>query len=309
MGYICSGDRERNKMKRIKNLIRNINYLSKHSLWDRREEDIVYLTNKILSDAVYEFDLDVAGVSKLRILDQMQSLEAIRDSNKSFVRTGDGEVKIMMGMDQPFQKYEQEIADRLIRLLENPGEDILVGINRNYFVPLMTKGNAAYYRRNAYSFRNFYLEHCNPDATYIDATCTSYPIGCGDTEDGYNSMVYEYWRKLFAGKHIAVVCGKGILDSLKYDIFALAESKKMIEGPKRHAWDEHDALISRIKREVSKEQLIVFILGMAGKAMIPELTDMGYVCWDVGHLAKYYNAYKTNLPGTKENIARFYAPD
>ena len=44
-------------MGRIKNLIRNINYLTKHSLWDQREEDIVYLTDKILDDGFYEYEL------------------------------------------------------------------------------------------------------------------------------------------------------------------------------------------------------------------------------------------------------------
>lgn len=297
-------------LRRIKNLIRNINYLSKHSLWDRREEDIVYLTNKILNDAVYEFGLGIEGTAKLNILDQMQSLELIKKSDKSFVRTGDGEIKIMQGMDQPFQKYEEEIAERLTALLENPRKDIYVGINRNYFVPLMpAENNAYYYRRHAYELRNFYFEHCNPETTYIDATFTSHPFSYGHEQMKYSDKVYECWRQLFKDRKIAIVCGAGILNDLEYDIFELAASKRIIEGPKKHAWGEHDSLISRIKKEVSKEELIVFILGMAGKAMIPELTDMGYICWDVGHLAKYYNAYKMKMPSTKENIAKFYAPD
>lgn len=48
---------------------------------------------------------------------------------------------------------------------------------------------------------------------------------------------------------------------------------------------------------------------MAGKAMIPEVADLGYVAWDVGHLAKSYNAFMTNMQVTPENIANFYAPD
>ena len=43
--------------------------------------------------------------------------------------------------------------------------------------------------------------------------------------------------------------------------------------------------------------------------MIPEVTDMGYCAWDIGHLAKSYNAYMNNMQPTKENIKNFYAPD
>jgi hypothetical protein len=53
----------------------------------------------------------------------------------------------------------------------------------------------------------------------------------------------------------------------------------------------------------------VFILGQSGKAMTVQLTDMGYTCWDVGHLAKYYNAFMTGMVWNAENKAKFYAPD
>lgn len=293
-------------MSRIKNFLRNINYLTKHSLWDDNEKQIVYLTNKILDDGLYEYGLKLPYNLKLQILDARQSLELLKKENKSFVRTSDGEVKLMSGMDQPFQKYEKEIADRLIQLLEEPRTDIYVGINRNYFIPLIPKGNPYYYRRNAYDFRNFYMKHCAFQAIYIDATFTSYNCNSDQEEIEYH---YNCWREMFKEKDIVVVCGQGILDKLEYDIFELARTKKYIYGPSRHAWDQHDELINKIKAEISKDQLLVFILGMAGKAMIPELTDMGYVCWDVGHLAKYYNAYMTGMVWSEENRNKFYAPD
>lgn len=294
-------------MGRIRNLVRNINYLMKHSLWDQREEDIVYLTNKILNDGKYEFNIKTNSDIQLNILDPQQSLLSIKNNSKSFVRTSDGEIKLMMGMDQPFQRYEQEIANRLISLLEHPRDDIYVGINRNYFIPLMPLENPPYYRRNAYDFRLFYLKHCNAKTVYIDATFTSYRIGSQKTPE--LQKFFNQWMELFADEDIVVVCGSGILDKLNHDVFQLAASKKLIEGPKRNAWDAHDDLIYKIKNTASKEQKLVFILGMAGKAMIPELAELGYTCWDVGHLAKYYNAYMTELPGTTENIADFYAPD
>lgn len=294
-------------LKRLKNYIRNINYLSKHSLWDDHEEFIAWITDKILDDASYEYGLDYVGKKHLNIFDIDQTLDLIEQSNKSFVRTSDGEIKAMMGEDHAFQKYEKEVTDRLINLMEQPRDNILVGINRNYFIPLKQIEDNWYYRRNAYEFRSFYLKHCNESIKYIDSCCTG-----GRHNDSDRTVIkrhYERWKNLFKDRDLVIVCGNGILDSLEYDIFELANSKEYIYGPKTNAWDKHDEIINKITDNVSKDKILVFILGQAGKAMIPELTDMGYICWDVGHLAKYYNAYMTNMEWNKENTAKFYAPD
>lgn len=293
-------------MERIKNFIRNINYLTKYSLWEQREEDIVYLTNKILDDGIYEYGLEIEGFEGITILDDEESFQLVVEGRKSFVRTGDGEIKIMMGMDQPFQKYDKEIAERLCRLFSEPDEKIYVGLNRNYFLP-MRDNPPKYYRRNAYDFRQFYSKYCLKNKKYISSVFTGHNWGEEKSEKVKHR--YQKWLEAFENEDIVIVCGEGILNKLEYDIFERAKSKKIIEGPRCHAWDKHTEIMNQIEREVSKEQLIVFILGMAGKAMIPELVDRGYTCWDVGHLAKYYNAYMTGMENNSENIANFFAPD
>ena len=43
--------------------------------------------------------------------------------------------------------------------------------------------------------------------------------------------------------------------------------------------------------------------------MIPQLTEDGYMCWDVGHLAKYYDTYMHGKILSEDEIKKFYAPD
>ena len=112
---------------RIRNLLRNINYLSKHSLWEQREEDIVYLSNKILDDGIYEYGLQLQDYNYLNVLKQRESIELIIQSGKSFVRFNDGEINLMKGKDQPFQKYDKELVKILYDILNNPRADLLVG--------------------------------------------------------------------------------------------------------------------------------------------------------------------------------------
>ena len=103
--------------------------------------------------------------------------------------------------------------------------------------------------------------------------------------------------------------GIGILEKLEIDIFENAECVIKIDAPRINAWDEHTQIIQEINKKVPKNYVIIFILGMAGKAMIPQLTDQGYMCWDVGHLAKYYDENKKKTVFTKEERAKFFAPD
>ncbi len=292
-------------IKRLWNMIRNINYLSKHSLWDDKEQLIVYLTNKILNDASYEFDLEYKNKKHLSILDTDETMDLLERENVSFIRTGDGEISLMRGENHSFQCYEKEVADRLIEALEKPKKGLLVGLNRNYFIPLMPVDNPFYYRRNAYEFRKFYLKHCSPDTQYISAVCTSYFPQIDSREKIEKHM--NRWRRLFQDKNLVIVCGENLLDDYEYDVFELAKSKSFIYGPRVNAWTERKRIFEQIEKLETKDQVLVFILGQAGKAMITELVDKGYICWDVGHLAKYYNAFMTNMEWNEENIAKFYA--
>lgn len=295
-------------MRKIKTLLRNINYLMKHSLWDQREEDIVYLTNKILDDGIYEYGINLPDREPIKILTQEETLSLIERCPKSFVRTGDGELSIIQGKSQPFQKYEWEIANTLEQLLKHKRDDIYVGINRNYYISL---GNvdmySKFYRRKAYDLRNEYKKYLDLENVYIDATFTSYEL-----EQERNKKfdeVYERWRNLFKDKKIIIVCGEGILNSYQYDVFELAKDKIIIDAPRINAWDKKDSIINQIKKHNAKEWTVVFILGMAGKAMIPQLTEGGYMCWDVGHLAKYYDTYMHGKILSEDEIKKFYAPD
>ena len=292
-------------MGRIKNLIRNINYLSKHSLWDQRENDIVYLSKKILDDAQVEFGLKPDD-NEIRILGVEESVELVKKSNKSFVRFNDGEINLMKGCNQPFQKYDEELVRCLYEILETNDDNLIVGLNRDYYVPLYNSDSIDYYRRYAYDFRKFFGEHCLKDRNYIDASFTFYRFGdySSDAE-----KFWEKWKEMFRGRKLAIICGEGILDKLQFDIFDLCSERIYIYGPKRHAWSKHKEIIAEIVEKVSKETTLVFILGMAGKAMIPETTKLGYVSWDIGHLAKGYDAYMRKILPTQEFINDFFAPD
>lgn len=293
-------------MNRFMILLKNINYLTKHVLWNQREEDIVYLSNKIIDDIIYEYNIRPEGYHFFDIMNVWDSIDYISSNNKSFVRFGDGEINLMKGMSQPFQEFDKELVERLYRTLAQNDDNLAVGINRDYYVPLFCEQGRDYNRRHAYDFRCFFSKYCNKDRTYLDGSFTFWNFGEHSKE---SELFWNKWKNMFRGKKIAIVSGTGVLDKLEHDVFELCSEKIYIYGPNKHAWREHDRIIAEIKDTVGKDYILVFILGMAGKAMIPETTQMGYISWDIGHLAKSYDAYMKNVEYTQENIANFYAPD
>lgn len=79
-------------------------------------------------------------------------------------------------------------------------------------------------------------------------------------------------------------------------------------GPKHNSFDQFDTLLSKAKMYPSNKTL-VFILGPCSKALVYELAKEGYIAWDVGHLAKDYDAWMKGMDKTPQNIIDFYKPD
>ena len=293
-------------MNRLKTFIRNINYLSKHALWNQREDDIVYLTNKILDDAIYEYDIKPNDYLFFNIMDTWESIDYIQNTNKSFVRFCDGEINLMKGINQPFQEYDVELVNRLYKILSSNDDRLAVGISRDYYIPLYKEQEVDYIRRHAYDYRCFFEKYCNKERKYLDGSFTFWNFGEHSPE---SELFWKKWKNMFSEKKIAIISGRGVLDKLEYDVFEQSKERLFIYGPNKHAWKEHDLIIDEIKNKVDKDYILIFILGMAGKAMIPETIQMGYTSWDIGHLAKSYDAYMKNIEYSKDNIAKFYAPD
>ncbi len=298
------------KNPRWNNFLNNIHFLFDHSLHDLEEERDAYLTDKIIEDCIYEMDEDRELIQRLDILNASESLDLVIRNSKSFVRTGDGEIKLMLGYSEPFQEYDARLADRLRHILADPNEGLYVGLNRRYFTSCMDIRDyeeRKYYRRNANRFRHFYLDVCNHERTYVDANFTMYPLSLLRTEGAKKH--FQKIQTLFSGKDLVLVSGEGVFEKLQYNVFEQANSMQIIHGPSRHAFREFDTLLGQIEREVSKEQTVVIILGMAGKAMVPELAEKGFMAWDVGHMAKAYDAFRRQIVFTPEFQREFVAPD
>lgn len=287
----------------------NIVYLSKVDLRTHEEELIYRIKDETMEEYAREADVYFRYVKKLQVLNAEQTIERLTNHPKSYTRYGDGEISIMQGKDQPFQKYDPVLAEKMLSILKNKRDDLYVGLNQAYWVSPneFAERNRRFYRIWGTHYRRFFTEHCDDTAIYLDAAAMGAYYRFDDSYD-YEGH-YQRIKALFAGKKIAIVAGEGVFEKLSHNVFENAQEQIIVHGLRINAFSEYDALIERIKQNVPKDYLICLILGQTATAIVPDLTDLGYMAWDVGHIAKDYDAYMTRTEKTQENMDDFYAPD
>ena len=295
--------------KAFVNLKRNLHFLMKYDIAERENELFFRAKDETIEDLLYELDEDMAGLRTLSILNEWQTFDLLEKKPKSFCRLGDGEIYLIQGIDQGFQEYDCELAKKLEKLLSQKRDDMYVGINRAYFHSPKGFGekNRRFYRLYGTELRRFFLAHCNPNNTYFDAGFLTAYYRFGD-----NYPYEEHYRRLkqlFRDRKILLVVGEGIFEKLDYNVFDESEDFRVIHGPRKNAYAKKDELIQEILQTADPSWTICIILGMTAKVMVEELTDRGFIAWDVGHAAKDYDAYMRKAVKNEEESRKFWDPD
>lgn len=288
-----------------KRIYNNLKFLIKFDLLD----EWFRLKDETIEDCAYELDELRERLPHLNVLEEEDTINLLMNEPKSFARYGDGEVDIMKGRDVPFQDFNDELARKMKQQLIEKRDDLYVGLNSSYFhtATKYSKRNHRYYRIYGTELRRYFNDICDQSNTYLDACCFGGYFR--QAEDFDIEAHFKKVKQLFKGKNIAIVCGKGILDSLDYDLFELCDNRIVVDAPKKNAFMEYDTIIKDITLKVPKDYLVCIILGMTATVLAGDLAKLGYIAWDIGHAAKDYDAYRKKVEKTDDNIDNFFAPD
>lgn len=270
-------------LKKIKNLPKRI---------DREIETIKYKNDKF--------------ADWLHIMNVEESLRYIETHPISFYRYGDGEIAIMMGEGIPFQKADEELAGRLREMLKPDMEGIKAAIPYYYFH--YEHGLIDFVEGFAYAMkrqRRYLFEYCDKDCVYLD-TSISQIYQSYETYDFKN--YFERVRKLFTGRKVTLICGKGIFKDIRYNLLDTCASVQYVEAPSKNAFSEYDMILSKALM-IPKDHLVCIVLGPTAKPLAYDLHKNGYQAWDIGHFIKDYDAYCKKAARDAETIAEFYRPD
>ena len=96
---------------------------------------------------------------------------------------------------------------------------------------------------------------------------------------------------------------------MNYDVFEEAAHKEIIFAPRINAWSTYKQIMKKALT-YSKDTILCFILGPTATVLAYELSQKGYVAWDIGHMAKDYDRFrKSKSRGNESAWDDFFAPD
>ncbi len=287
----------------LKRFIKNLIFLTKYSF----ENDIKF---QLLAEAedIYLYRRLNNKNSVLKVLNVEETVDLLIRHPKSFCRYGDGEIELCIGNGIPFQQYDSKLQNMLIKILQNNNNNMYVGIDYNYFTS--TKGLTETVKRfqvlNSKKYRDFLMKVCNKEREYIATGFTQSYL----TYDSYDyDNYFKKIKQLFYKRELVIIAGEGILDKLEFDIFELAKNKEYIMAPRYNAFSKIDELLEIAYKYSAYQKTFICILGPTSNILVYNLTKKGYMAWDIGHLAKDYNAYMKKIEKNEKNTLKFFKPD
>ncbi len=273
-----------------------INYL------ENELENTKRILGRRLDNYVYEINNDIlnACVPQPVIGDTDKAIEQIVAHGNSLIRFGDGEFNIISGVGHPiFQDGNAELGEKMKEIIGCDDEKMLVGIADNYgnlnkYTDEIADGIRAYMTDE---IRKIHYSILKPQKTYYDAYMFKcyYPY---KDKEGTQKRV-DLVKKIWDNRDVVLVEGNLTRSGVGNDLFDNVKSLRRILGPIKNAYSKYNELLEAIKT-TSKDKLILFTLGPAGKVLAYELFKQGYQVVDIGQIDMDYDWY---LAGAKFKIS------
>lgn len=253
----------------------------------------------------YELKDDLENLYLPKILSKHETVEYILKGNKSVARLGDGEFKIIKGGVAVFQKKNQELAKRLLKILNSDDEKIAIGIPWTCCHSPLTVASIDDKRSRKFLSSFFgenvewIMKSLKKDKVYIDTRFTA-----PDDSVEYYEDIMQLWKN----RNITIICGDRVFKNIKNNIFDCANSVEYQYAPTENAFEKYDEILERAKT-ISKDRLVIIILGPTATVLAYDLALLGYQALDLGHIAKSYDAFCKGIEMNQENISKFFAKD
>lgn len=288
----------------FKRLIKNIKKLRKIDISHQPEIDY----NSIIEILKYELYDEIKNLKVPKVKNIDDSIDDLVKHKASLCRFGDGEIQLLKGKDIPFQKASDQLTKRYQEILSSTDENIFIAFpyiiyaNKRNIIPL----SRDFWRKNGVDFRNELEKYINLDSQYYAAELTLATSLFEDYDaEGYFNKISELWR----GKDVTIVCGETIFDQIEHNIFDCAKTTSYIYAPSQNAFEEYEAILNSCQN-ISKNHVVIIILGPTAKVLAYDLAKKGYQALDLGHIAKSYDWHLKNK--SAKDIAsaiEFFNPD
>lgn len=197
---------------------------------------------------------------------------------KSLIRLGDGDIWHTNFSDQEYQRYHPRLRDYLLKIIrgyDSRSGPYLLGLAKAWIgksnAELREAGKLRMWLPSKIAFQRFF----HAGETYFDAHLFyrggAFERTLGDVLSRYRNIVVTHAANI---------------SRLEKTGFAEGLQVAFIECPAENAFDQFDALLGAILKEVGSgadRHRVLLSAGPASKALVYELSKRGIVSYDLGH--------------------------
>lgn len=245
------------------------------------------------------FKPEFRQLSKIKIYNSLETIDAIASQRLSMSRFGDGELALMSGNDTGFQEKDDRIISKLKTILTTETPGLIVGLPHVWKYPWKLKYRA-YEFWGAFLSKNLsanILPSIDINKEYYDTNFTRFYIDYRSKSNA--KKVLKKVRKIWDKRNICFIEGEYSRLGVGNDLFENASSITRILCPARNAFDVYDRILSEAGKQ-PKDTLFLIALGMTATCLAYDLHQQGYQAIDIGHIDIEYEWF---LMRAKDKVA------
>lgn len=233
--------------------------------------------------------------NKFKIIGDLSTLDKIKKDKCNIARFGDGELDLIYGREEGYQKVDKTLSKRLKEVITSNEEKCLIGIIDVFNGLDELKDNSKrFWRINLGRNYGKWIKLLSQNKIYYNAHITRPYLRYKD-----DSCVEERFRKLrdlWDGEDVLIVEGEYTRIGYKNDFLENAKSIKRILCPKENSFNRYEEIYNAIVKH-GKSKLILIALGPTASILCYDLSKNNPDYWavDFGHADLEYEYFKRGM--------------
>lgn len=235
-------------------------------------------------------------MTRLNILERVETLDHILSGNLSCARFGDGELMLMCGMSIRFQKRDRALKKELSEVLNANSNGLIVCIPHQLVtLDELKPGSRKWYFKQLLWTKPLWMCCIKDKKRQFGDSFLSRPwMSFLDREKATAS--FDRIKRLWYGRAIVIVEGEKTRFGCNNDLLDGAKSVERILGPSKNAYDKIDDIYAEALK-MDKSKLFILALGPTATVLANRLFKAGYQACDLGHLDVEYEWFRLGSEG------------
>lgn len=223
-----------------------------------------------------------------------ETIQDIIKNRKSLARFGDGEFSIMFGRERAaFQRGEEELKQRLLEVIQEKENSLLIGIADHYgslkrFTEKAADDIRAYMSDKVRREHLSVLDSCR---VYEDAYITRPYALYQDSQTSYPGKRFAALQMIWDNREVVFVEGEKTRMGVGNVLFDNVKTRQRVLCPAEHAFSRYHEVLEYLLT-LSKEKLYLLALGPMATVLASDLAKAGFQALDIGHLDLEYEWYQ-----------------